>query len=262
MLNERALLKALGRDELQALATHFDLTVKDRRVKEQWVQALVRARGVALDAWLARLSVATLKWLCETFDVALEQKKKAAIVQALVQACTPKTPRATKKVSVKTAASAGKTSAQTAAPKKSKRAKPSVDKPSVAPKTIVHISDAPAGLERDSAAAAENEPRFKSWAELAARATPSTQLASAQLQPLQSMDASQGAKIICKACHSSLCLRKCQAQRCENQLFADAEARLCAECQFERNFISMDEFQVRLKAEARCPHCDAQLKVA
>ena len=60
----------------------------------------------------------------------------------------------------------------------------------------------------------------------------------------------------CHACGTKLDLRKCGVQRCRNMLVASPTRKICAECLFERNTLSMDEFNQRLEEEARCPHCN------
>jgi hypothetical protein len=86
MLNQRAILASLSRNDLLALVDHFDLPAADRRVRDNLIHALAASRSTSLEAMLGRLSLAALTRICEDHDVALASRKKAARVQAIVQA--------------------------------------------------------------------------------------------------------------------------------------------------------------------------------
>jgi hypothetical protein len=86
MLNQRAILASLSRNDLLALVDHFDLQAPDRRVRDNLIGALAASRSTPLSAMLGRLSLAALIRICDDHDVALASKKKAARVEAIVQA--------------------------------------------------------------------------------------------------------------------------------------------------------------------------------
>lgn len=60
----------------------------------------------------------------------------------------------------------------------------------------------------------------------------------------------------CPACSAEVQLRKCQVQKCRNMLVVHPTRKICAECLFERNTLSMIDFNQRLEEEVRCPQCD------
>jgi hypothetical protein len=66
----------------------------------------------------------------------------------------------------------------------------------------------------------------------------------------------------CVACSQSIELRKCQVQRCNNHIMASPTYKICAECLFERNTLSMTDFNERLQEEGKCPHCGHAWKKA
>ena len=59
----------------------------------------------------------------------------------------------------------------------------------------------------------------------------------------------------CQGCGATIDLRKCQVQRCHNLLLPAPIRKICAECLFERNTLSMTDFHQRLIEEGECPSC-------
>lgn len=59
----------------------------------------------------------------------------------------------------------------------------------------------------------------------------------------------------CTKCHESVTLQACQVQACNNYYVAAPGRKICSECLFERNTISMDDFNDRLQEERQCTHC-------
>ena len=59
----------------------------------------------------------------------------------------------------------------------------------------------------------------------------------------------------CAKCHKSVTLQACQVQACNNYYVAAPGRKICSECLFERNTISMDDFNDRLHEERQCTHC-------
>ena len=84
MPTKRAVLAELTRTELRANLDHYELTVDDRRVSAQLVDALGRSRKARLDEMLLRLSRNRIKELCRVFGFDDSGRKKAALVARLV----------------------------------------------------------------------------------------------------------------------------------------------------------------------------------
>ena len=84
MPTKRAVLAELTRAELRANLDHYELTVDDRRVTAQLVDALARSRKARLDEMLLRLSRNRLKELCRVFGLDDAGRKKADLVARLV----------------------------------------------------------------------------------------------------------------------------------------------------------------------------------
>lgn len=65
----RQALAALSRDRLSSLTEHFELEVEDRRVLDQHVDALVRARAVDFADVLGMLKREELQGICDALEL-------------------------------------------------------------------------------------------------------------------------------------------------------------------------------------------------
>jgi type I restriction enzyme M protein len=83
MPTKRPVLDLLTRSELQALVERYDLTVEDRRVREQLVEAVAASRKVSLPEVLADFSRDRLKALCRELGLDDGGREKAALVERL-----------------------------------------------------------------------------------------------------------------------------------------------------------------------------------
>ena len=84
MPTKRAVLAELTRAELRAGLDHYELTVDDRRVKAQLVDALARSRKARTDEMLLPLSRNRLKELCRVFGLDDSGRRKVDLVARLV----------------------------------------------------------------------------------------------------------------------------------------------------------------------------------
>ena len=78
--HRRTALAQLGRDRLAALTDAYDLVVADRRVLDQHVDALVRARNVAFDDVLRQLKRDELQSICAALGLDTGGREKEALV--------------------------------------------------------------------------------------------------------------------------------------------------------------------------------------
>ncbi len=88
MPNKRDVLAALGRDDLLACPDHYGLEVRDRRVKDDIVDALASSRKARLDEMLSTLSRDSLKSACRALGLDESGKEKATLVERLVNGHT------------------------------------------------------------------------------------------------------------------------------------------------------------------------------
>src|SRR5947209_908954 len=90
MPSKRQVLELLSRAELQSIADERALTVADRRVREQLIDAAADAYGVVLRDILATFTRDRLKELCRAIGVDDSGREKSAFVDRLVGAAEPK----------------------------------------------------------------------------------------------------------------------------------------------------------------------------
>jgi type I restriction enzyme M protein len=83
MVQKRAVLDQLSRDELVSLVEMFALEVADKRSKSSLVEAVAASRKARLAEWLEGLSRDRLKELCRKLDVDDAGREKAALVERL-----------------------------------------------------------------------------------------------------------------------------------------------------------------------------------
>ena len=83
MPTKRAVLAELTRAELRANLDHYELTVNDRRVKSQLVDALARSRKARLNEMLLRLPRNRLKELCRVFGLDDSGRRKTDLAARL-----------------------------------------------------------------------------------------------------------------------------------------------------------------------------------
>ncbi len=84
MPTKRHVLDLLQRDELLQVVDHFELDVRDRRVKSQLVDAIAAARRPSLTEILEVLSRDCLKDLCKSFDLKDGGREKAVFVERIL----------------------------------------------------------------------------------------------------------------------------------------------------------------------------------
>ena len=84
MPTKRAVLAELTRPELRAVVGGYGLSVADRRVKAQLVDATARSRKARITEILSALSRARLKELCRRFELDDSGRRKADLVGRLV----------------------------------------------------------------------------------------------------------------------------------------------------------------------------------
>ena len=80
--NQR-ILEMLRRDELLAALDYYDLTVEDRRVRAQSVDALMASEEVIIEDILVDLSRARLKEMCQGLNLKPRGKNKALSLEVL-----------------------------------------------------------------------------------------------------------------------------------------------------------------------------------
>lgn len=80
----RQALAALSRDRLSSLTEHFGLEVEDRRVLDQHVDALVRARAVDFAEVLGMLKREELQSICDALELDRSGKEKEVLVARIL----------------------------------------------------------------------------------------------------------------------------------------------------------------------------------
>ena len=81
--SKREVIQQLKRDELQHVADAYELTVNDRRVNEQLVDAVVRSKKVRVVEILLRLSRERLKEICLGLELDDTGREKAVLVERI-----------------------------------------------------------------------------------------------------------------------------------------------------------------------------------
>src|SRR2546421_6149463 len=84
MPTKREVLAVLGRDDLLACLDHYGLEVRDRRVKDDLVDALASTRKARLDEVLPTLPRDSLKAACRALGLDDAGKDKLLLVERLV----------------------------------------------------------------------------------------------------------------------------------------------------------------------------------
>jgi type I restriction enzyme M protein len=92
MPSKRAVLEQLSRDELQAIVEQYELSVADRRVRDQLVEAVASSKKATLAELLPTLSRDRLKALCRALELDDSGREKAALVERLAGSSTSATP--------------------------------------------------------------------------------------------------------------------------------------------------------------------------
>ncbi|MBN1210794.1 MAG: N-6 DNA methylase [Myxococcaceae bacterium] len=80
----RTALEQLGRDRLLSLTAHFSLEVADKRVAENHISALLRARGVDFSELLGLLSRQELQSICDALGLDRGGREKELLVQRIL----------------------------------------------------------------------------------------------------------------------------------------------------------------------------------
>lgn len=83
MASKRELLELLSRDELQALTDRHGLSVADRRVRAQLIEAIARVASVSAETVVDGLSRDRLKEICRAVGVDDGGREKAVLVERL-----------------------------------------------------------------------------------------------------------------------------------------------------------------------------------
>lgn len=84
MPTKREVLAALGRDDLLACLDQYGLEVRDRRVKDDLVDALASSRKARIDEMLPTLSRESLKDACRALGLDDSGREKTVLVERLV----------------------------------------------------------------------------------------------------------------------------------------------------------------------------------
>src|SRR6266478_8784694 len=84
MPTKREILAVLGRDDLLTCLDHYSLEVRDRRVKDDLVDALASSRKTLLDEVLTTLPRDSLKAACRALGLDDAGKEKIVLVERLV----------------------------------------------------------------------------------------------------------------------------------------------------------------------------------
>jgi type I restriction enzyme M protein len=92
MPKKRDVLASFTRDELSEAVDRFELTVGDRRVKDQLVEALAASHKATLPAVLEAFSRDRLKELCRTLDLDDGGREKTALIERLASPAAPPAP--------------------------------------------------------------------------------------------------------------------------------------------------------------------------
>lgn len=152
---------------------------------------------------------------------------------------------------LKAARAAKKAKANAPAPEAAQAAVAPDDSPQAVPPEVAY-QDAAAQAPEPAEKAARRGPL--SWSEAALMAENRGQSAATMLRaPVP--QASGSAQHTCTKCHEPVTVQACQVQACNNFYVAAPGRKICSECLFERNTISMDDFNDRLREERQCSHC-------
>lgn len=89
MPRKRDVLEVLKRDELLAAADRFDVSVRDRRVRDELIEALASSRKAGLAVILESLSRDRLKEVCRALDLDDSGREKAVIIDRLAGRDSP-----------------------------------------------------------------------------------------------------------------------------------------------------------------------------
>src|ERR1035437_5623918 len=92
MPKKRDVLSSLNRDELSEAIDRFEVTVSDRRVKDQLVEALAASHKATLPTVLEAFSRDRLKELCRTLDLDDGGLEKAVLIERLASSAAPPAP--------------------------------------------------------------------------------------------------------------------------------------------------------------------------
>jgi type I restriction enzyme M protein len=90
----RSALEQLSRDRLTSLSDHFGLSVGDRRVAENHINALVRSRSVDFGELLGLLKREELQAICEALGMERGGRDKEALVQRILAEASAPSPTA------------------------------------------------------------------------------------------------------------------------------------------------------------------------
>jgi type ISP restriction-modification system protein/N-6 DNA methylase len=85
MPSKRDVLSQLKRDELLAATDQFDLEIRDRRVRDELVEALAKSRKASLAGILERLKLSRkrLQEICRALDLDVSGREKAVLIARL-----------------------------------------------------------------------------------------------------------------------------------------------------------------------------------
>lgn len=289
MPSEKTILNCMPLGDLQAVARKLQVAVLDRRRKDALVTGLLKAKEHTLATVLAAMAAPALKAACADLELTPEGRGKAAWVEALVAAAPAKKPRAQKAAAAKKDAQPKASAPATRAMQGTKKAvvpkpagaqakpaqakgvkaaaqsrakaaaKADAQSPEVVqPQAAKSAEAAEAAAQPTPAEPVKKAPAAKrgplSWSEAAQMAAHRGQSAQTMLRP-PVVQASGTAQHTCTKCHAKVTVQACQVQACNNYYVAAPNRKICSECLFERNTISMDDFNDRLHEERLCTHC-------
>ena len=83
MASKRDIVEQLKRDELQSAVEVYDLEVRDRRVNEDMVDAVVRAKRVRIAEILAPMSRDRLKEICAGLQLDESGREKSLLIDRI-----------------------------------------------------------------------------------------------------------------------------------------------------------------------------------
>src|SRR4051812_47778490 len=89
MASKRDIVEQLRRDELQAAVETYGLDVRDRRVNEDMVDAVVRAKRVKIADVLATMSRDRLKEVCISLELDDSGREKSLLIDRICGDAAP-----------------------------------------------------------------------------------------------------------------------------------------------------------------------------
>jgi hypothetical protein len=247
VLNLKQWFVELKREEIAAMVQSAQLTVRDRRIREEMITAIVDAFPTSGEKLLSALRLATLRMLGQLIDIDIKNKKKGDLVSLLYQYGKQSlAPKKAKKIASKSTVSSKKTGA-------SKKKQPAVDS-AAEPINPRASSEEPNSETQHTSEVTASEPdqRIVEISHKAKTVSPSyfTHVPTEHYTEVW----------VCTGCQKKYPMQKCGSKSCDNFIIKDPARRLCAECLFARNALSIHEFNAMGSREHECPECGKHIK--